>query len=221
MSDSKPSLRDQILSLREEGFSYNAIKSKLGCAISTISYHCSEGGSEWAKSRVRKHRSTKKGKMQRKLCSFRSRICEDSAERPTNKKPSKCKKRHNVRSKMSTFKRSTSTKNRKRSFGKVNNIEKEYGIKELLEKLGDNPRCYLTGDQINLEDSASYNFDHIVPVSKGGTNDLSNLGICTKSANAAKNDLTEKQFVALCKKVLVTKGYYIKKINSKPKKKKV
>ena len=92
---------------------------------------------------------------------------------------------------MSTFKRSTSTKNRKRSFGKVNNIEKEYGIKELLEKLGDNPRCYLTGDQIDLEDSASYNFDHIVPVSKGGTNDLSNLGICTKAANAAKNDLTE------------------------------
>ena len=213
MSDSKPSLKDQILSLREEGFSYNAIKSKLGCTISTISYHCSEDVSELAKSRVRKHRATKKGKMQRKLCSFRSRICEDSAERPTNKKPSKCKKRHNVRSKMSTFKRSTSTKNRKRSFGKVNNIEKEYGIKELLEKLGDNPRCYLTGDQIDLEDSASYNFDHIVAVS--------NLGICTKAANAAKNDLTEKQFVALCKKVLVTNGYYIKKINSKPKKKKV
>ena len=103
MSDSKPSLRDQILSLREEGLSYNAIKSKLGCTISTISYHCSEDVSELAKSRVRKHRATKKGKMQRKLCSFRSRICEDSAERPTNKNPAKCKKRHNIRSKMSTF----------------------------------------------------------------------------------------------------------------------
>ena len=62
MSDSKPSLKDQILSLREEGFSYNAIKSKLGCTISTISYHCSEDVSKLAKSRVRKHRATKKGK---------------------------------------------------------------------------------------------------------------------------------------------------------------
>ena len=120
---------------------------------------------------------------------------------------------------MGTFKKRSKDK---RSFGKVNNIKDgQYGIRELLDKIGLNPRCYLTGDQIDLEDSASYNFDHIIPVCKGGTNDLSNLGICTKAANLAKNELTESQFLALCKKVLINNGFYIKKINSKPKKKKV
>lgn len=34
-------MKQQILELRAKGMSYNKIKNQLGCALSTISYHCS------------------------------------------------------------------------------------------------------------------------------------------------------------------------------------
>lgn len=72
----------------------------------------------------------------------------------------------------------------------------------LLEKIGDNPVCYLTGRPINLEDSRSYNLDHIIPKSKGGNNSLENCQIACRDANQAKNDLTYDEFIQLCKDVL-------------------
>lgn len=44
-----------------------------------------------------------------------------------------------------------------------------------------------------------YCFDHIVPVSKGGTNELSNLGVTIPSANYSKHDLTIEEYLSLCK----------------------
>lgn len=37
-------MKDEILKLKEEGKTYNEIKEILGCAISTISYHCNKNG---------------------------------------------------------------------------------------------------------------------------------------------------------------------------------
>ena len=56
-------------------------------------------------------------------------------------------------------------------------------------KFGTKTKCYLTGTPIDLEKD-DYCFDHIIPVSKGGSNDLSNLGITTPAANYSKSDLT-------------------------------
>lgn len=49
-------------------------------------------------------------------------------------------------------------------------------------------KCYLTGTPIDLTKN-DYCFDHIVPVSKGGTNELSNLGVTIPSANYSKQVL--------------------------------
>lgn len=62
---------------------------------------------------------------------------------------------------------------------------------------------------INIEETRSYHFDHIVPRSRGGNNSLENLGIATKEANNAKNDMTEEEFIDLCKRVLQNNGYSI------------
>lgn len=35
-------MKNEIIELREKGFSYNEIREKLGCSKSTISYHCSK-----------------------------------------------------------------------------------------------------------------------------------------------------------------------------------
>ena len=55
----------------------------------------------------------------------------------------------------------------------------------------------------------SYHFDHIVPSSKGGTNDLSNMGAATRNANVSKSDMTLEEYLQLCHKVLEHHGYSV------------
>ena len=73
------------------------------------------------------------------------------------------------------------------------------------------PICYLTGRNIDFLNSNSYHLDHIKPLSKGGDNSVSNLGLSCKEANMAKSDLYKEDFIALCKEVLIHNGYSITK----------
>jgi hypothetical protein len=50
-------MKDEILALRGQGKSYNEIVAILGCAKSTIAYHCGEGQKEKNQARVRDRRS--------------------------------------------------------------------------------------------------------------------------------------------------------------------
>lgn len=88
----------------------------------------------------------------------------------------------------------------------------KFNVKDIINKYGDNPICYLTGEQLNIYDTKTYQFDHIIPSSKGGDNSLDNLGICTSEANKAKQDMTPEQFIILCKKVLEYNGYQVLKV---------
>lgn len=183
--------KEDILKLRSQGKTYSEIQEELGCSKSTISYHCGENKTE--KERVKKRNKTNGHKLSRKVSAFKSRIT-----------------RNTFRGKIKTFKK---RKRDRRTHAYVNNISENFTVKDVLEKFGDNPVCYLTGTPINLNEPETYQFDHIIPTSKGGTNDLSNLGICTRSANYAKNDLSIKEFHELCEQVLKWKKY-IKTINS-------
>lgn len=73
---------------------------------------------------------------------------------------------------------------------------------EAVKKLEENPICYLTGEKIDFSHPKRYALDHIIPRSKGGSNELSNLAFTTRVANQAKSDLLYEEFVALCKKVV-------------------
>lgn len=91
-------------------------------------------------------------------------------------------------------------------------VEKDYSYKEVLEHLnGFNTKCYLTGDIIDMTKDL-YCLDHIIPVSKGGTNELENMGITTPEANASKTDLNIDEYLELCKKVLINFGYSVEKL---------
>lgn len=90
-------------------------------------------------------------------------------------------------------------------------MNKSVNKKTILEKIGKNPTCYLTGRKINLKDTSTYHFDHIIPASKGGTNELDNLGLVCKEINIAKNDKTPEEFIKLCIEVLEYNGYSIKR----------
>ena len=72
----------------------------------------------------------------------------------------------------------------------------------LIEKFGTHPHCYITDEPIDLNNPEEYSLDHIIPISKGGTNDISNCGLASKKANMLKNDLTYNELLTLCQTVL-------------------
>ena len=174
------SRKKDILKLRSKGKSYRQIQEALGCSKSTIAYHC-DGGKE--KARVKRNNKKRKP-ICRKVSSFRSR----------------CSRKNYVsfRGKVKTFKRRSPNP----SYTLVNSISINYSCQDVIDKLGENPTCYLTGKKINLNNPETYNLDHVIPTSKGGTNDLKNLNICTQEANQAKGNLSLDELFKLCEDIL-------------------
>ena len=59
--------------------------------------------------------------------------------------------------------------------------------------------CALSGRRLNRENSE---IDHIIPKSKGGSNERSNLRWLHKDVNQAKRALNDAEFLALCKEII-------------------
>lgn len=91
-----------------------------------------------------------------------------------------------------------------------NCIRKE-SYEEDIDFLKNNPFCYLTGEKIDLNKSETYSLDHKIPLSRGGTRELSNMGLTTKIANQAKTSMTPDELIQFCEKVLLHNGYKIVK----------
>lgn len=78
----------------------------------------------------------------------------------------------------------------------------EFTVEEFLNKIGNNPKCYLTGDIIDLSQKDTFQLDHIIPRSKGGDNSLSNCGLISKQANMVKHDLLLDELIIICQKII-------------------
>lgn len=59
--------------------------------------------------------------------------------------------------------------------------------------------CALTGRRLTRDDA---HIDHVLPKSRGGTNELSNMRWVCKDANFAKRGLTDSELFTLCEDVL-------------------
>lgn len=71
----------------------------------------------------------------------------------------------------------------------------KYTYKEALEHLGGTKvKCYITGIPIDIEVD-DYQLDHIIPVSKGGTNDICNMGITLPVINQMKGNLSTEELL--------------------------
>ena len=59
--------------------------------------------------------------------------------------------------------------------------------------------CVLTGIKLTRENMS---VDHIIPMSKGGSNEPQNIRLVDKDVNLARRALTDEQFFALCRNVI-------------------
>lgn len=62
-----------------------------------------------------------------------------------------------------------------------------------------NGRCGITGQPLTTKTAT---IDHIVPIARGGSNDLDNLRWANKTPNHAKGNLLDDEFVLLCRQVI-------------------
>lgn len=185
------SLEKQILQLRSQGLTYDQIAKELGCSKSTISYHCSPGQKE--KNKARNRYNKRKDPIANKLNKFMERKpAEIESASPTSTIARR------VYDKVNNFQRRIANSSKR-----LSKVDKSFSMNDVLALYGGSfATCYLTGDLIDLSAPDTYTFDHILPVARGGTNDISNLGIATKKANMAKSDLLLEDFLDLCEKIL-------------------
>lgn len=181
-------LGQQIIQLRDSGKTYDEIKVLLKCSKGTIAYHC--GINQKQKTKDRKMKDPFRTKISRRVDNFQKLTLESKPYKPNVKNF-----RERLSQKICTF------------TGKDGG--RMFTLEELLTRIGDNPICELTGRLIDIEDTRSWELDHKIPRSRGGDNSINNVAILSKVANQAKRDLTDAEFIQLCKDVLIYKGYKI------------
>jgi 5-methylcytosine-specific restriction endonuclease McrA len=180
-------VKDEILRLRKLGYSYPQIQTQLQCSKGTISYHCGAGQKEKTCQRRITNRN-KQHPLSRKIENF----TKPTRQRLTNSLETNRTLNKIVYQKIAVFSR-------------INNKDYNYmsfTVEEFFKKIGDDPKCALTGRNINLLDSRSYQLDHIIPRSKGGDSSLDNCQLTCREANQAKHELTTEEFVNLCREVV-------------------
>lgn len=177
-------MKEKIVELHSQGMSYNEISALLGCSKGTISYHVGEGQKE--KTRDRQIRRRASNPIIRRTDAFKT---NDPRRRTDVMQESEIKSNHSKRmkGKVEDFQRT----------GLVYD-EKSFTSKDVMEMVGDNPVCHISGRSIDLLKPRTYQFDHIVPRSKGGGNTLDNLGIAATEANIAKSNLSMDELLDLC-----------------------
>jgi CRISPR/Cas system Type II protein with McrA/HNH and RuvC-like nuclease domain len=182
-------LGPKILELRNSGLTYNEIVVILKCSKATVCYHCADGQKDKTRNRTRKMR--KSNPLIKKINNF-------TARKNKNSKSVKNIKNEIIKilsKKIEQFKRNT----------RKTGIKSMFSYTEFINKIGNNPKCYLTGRDIDLSNSRSYHLDHIIPISKGGDNSLENCGLACRNANLAKSDMSLNEFYQLCEDVIKNK----------------
>ena len=192
-------LAKRIVELRGEGLTYNQIKEELGCSKSTISYYCSPNTKKKAKEY--KENNPFEVMLIKKIDNFK----RDRYKYRDGGKLNYCKDwKKKTRTAVSRFRTG-----HKLRFNEE--VMEKFTYKDAIDHLGGTiTKCYITGREIDMTKD-DFNLDHIVPASKGGSGELSNMGITIPQINSMKSDLELHEFFAFCKEILENNGYEVTK----------
>ena len=186
-------LNSQIIALRKKGLSYNQIAKKLKCSKSTVSYALSPKTRRLAKekqARIPRHVKL----LHHRIYGFKNTTHTITEQPPwyISQTPRQISKA--ITNKASTFQRTMT-----------------FNYEDVYAKYGDHFPCALTGRPLDFNKPHTYEYDHILPTSRGGDNTLSNMQIVCPEVNRAKQNLTDDEFLELCKEVVIHHGHKIYK----------
>jgi hypothetical protein len=91
------------------------------------------------------------------------------------------------------------------AFQRLHGFQPDGVARRLMKRLSENGfKCELTGVRLTLE---TFAIDHVVPLSKGGTNDFENLQIVHATVNKMKGTLSQDEFITWCKRIAAAASY--------------
>jgi len=186
------------------GQSHKTIRDEVPCSISTVSYHLSATTRAKTQARTKKRRATLSGNLDDRIHRFTSaKTGKKKRAGPRPLAETDHAKRRNPVERSVAFRIIKAHTGPPRS-----RAEERRAIREALDLISSDPRCYLTGDPIDFLNTP-WHLDHVVPRSRGGKNGVANMGLTTAVANAAKGDMTVEEFQELCAKVLKHAGWRV------------
>lgn len=88
------------------------------------------------------------------------------------------------------------------NFHAKNLVLKPFTYLDVIKKFGEKPNCYLTGEMIDLNNIKDFHFEHIIPSSKGGSNELENLQLAKPYANQMKSNFSLDELINHCYNII-------------------
>ena len=191
-------LKEKILELRNSGLSYNEIAEKLNCSKGSVAYHCNDTTKEklYAK-RYDTDQSHVLYKIKRKVENFSSKYKNSNINISNSSSLNR-----SITLKIQSF----CTDRKKKAYQMLN-----FTTQDIIQKIESNPYCELSGRPLDINKTSSWHLDHKIPVSRGGNNSIENCQILSKQTNQAKSDMTNDEFLQLCKDILIHNGYIVSK----------
>jgi 5-methylcytosine-specific restriction endonuclease McrA len=110
-------------------------------------------------------------------------------------------KRNTVNSKRKPIPIDKKLQYRLAAFKRTSENTDNFTVQHFLDKFSD-PVCYLTGIPINIYDFSSYHLEHVIPLSRGGDSNLSNLQLAVPWANIIKGDMSLDVLLDRCKMIV-------------------
>lgn len=181
------SYKNNILELRNKGYTYDQIVNELHCSKGTVSYYC---GTDQKNKTLYRNERIRYSNLLRYLIGKKVSSFKIEGEIKQSKNIYKVSYKLRVRIKCLQF----------------CNVQKIKDLtmtpEDILKRLVSNPNCELTGRPLDIQNTHSWHLDHIIPRSKGGSNTLDNCQIVCRQANVAKSNLLPEEFLQLCNDVI-------------------